>query len=235
MTAIYKIYGYRIDRKKGKNMGTIILSCSSLEAYVDAAQKKQKTDHPVLYLDRKYHMEPRVMKEKIIEAEKELPETIDTVLVAMGFCGGSWDHVTFSRKTVIPRVDDCISLLLQKTDQYISNLKEPGHMYMVEIDPDDFDILTNMPETYPGFEPQELYHMFFDHYSYLDIVDTGLNDCYSEEYAMKTQKNADLMNVAVDYVEGSNHLLEKLVSGQWDEQFLVAEPGHLIRHADFFD
>ncbi len=219
-------------------MGTIILSCSSLEDYVDAAQKKQNTNYPIVYLDRKYHMEPQVMKEKIMEAEKELPDMFDTVLVAMGFCGGSWDQVTFSRKTVIPRVDDCISLLLQKTDTYISNLKEPGHMYMVEIDPDDFDmekILTDIPELYQGFDSQELYHMFFDNYRYLDIVDTGLNDCYSEEYAMKAQKNADLMNVAVNYVEGSNHLLEKLVSGQWDEQFLVAEPGHLIRHADFFD
>lgn len=51
---------------------------------------------------------------------------------------------------------------------------------------------------------------------------------------MKAQKNADVMNVALDYVEGSNLLLEKLVSGRWDEQFLVAEPGHLIRHGDFF-
>ncbi len=219
-------------------MGTIILSCSSLEAYVDAAQKKQNTSHPVVYLDRKYHMEPQVMKEKIIKTDRDLPETVDTVLVAMGFCGGSWDNVTFSRKSVIPRVDDCISLLLQKTDKYISNLKKPGHMYMADIDPDDFDmerLWTDIPELYQGFEAQELYHMFFDNYSFLDIVDTGLNDCYSERYAMKAQKNADLMGVAVDYVEGSNHLLEKLVSGQWDKQFLVAEPGHLIRHADFFD
>lgn len=76
--------------------------------------------------------------------------------------------------------------------------------------------------------------MFFDNYHYLDIVDTGLNDCYSEEYVMKAQINADAMNVALDYAEGSNLLLEKLVSGRWDEQFLVAEPGHLIRHGDFF-
>lgn len=37
-----------------------------------------------------------------------------------------------------------------------------------------------------------------------------------------------------DYVEGSNHLLEKLIGGNRDEQFLIAEEGHLIRHADFF-
>ena len=65
--------------------------------------------------------------------------------------------------------------------------------------------------------------------------DTGLNDCYSEDYVAKAQKNADVMDVTLDYVEGSNHLLEKLVEGRWDDQFLVAEPGHLIRHGDFFE
>lgn len=42
-----------------------------------------------------------------------------------------------------------------------------------------------------------------------------------------------MIHAALDYVQGSNRILEKLVSGEWDEQFLVAEPGHLIRHGDF--
>ena len=50
----------------------------------------------------------------------------------------------------------------------------------------------------------------------------------------QAQKNADMIHAALDYVQGSNRILEKLVSGEWDEQFLVAEPGHLIRHGDFF-
>lgn len=219
-------------------MRTIILSCSSLKDYVEAAQRKKRTDFPVIYLDRKDHVEPKRMRQRIIEAERELPEDIGTVLVAMGFCGGSWDQVRFSRRTVIPRVDDCVSLLLQKSDAYIPNLKQPGHMYMMEIDPDDFDmkkLMTDLPAEYAGIDPDALLHMFFDNYHTLDIIDTGLNDCYSEEYVMKAQANADLMQASLDYVEGGNHLLEKLVGGDWDEQFLVAEPGHLIRHGDFFE
>lgn len=218
-------------------MSIVVLSCSSLKDYVEAAQETCHTDYPVIYLDKKYHIEPAVMKEKILEAEKELPEETDTVLVAMGFCGGSWDQVTFSKKTVIPRVDDCISLLLQKTDDYIPNLKETGHMYMVEKNPDDFvtkQMLDGMDTHYEGFTAEDLFHLYFDNYHFLDIVDTGFTDCYSEEYATKAQEHADLMHAALGYVEGSNLLLEKLISGRWDQQFLVAEPGHLIRHSDFF-
>lgn len=219
-------------------MSTVILACSSLKDYVEAAQMVNHTDYPVVYLDRKYHMEPKLMRQVILEEEGQMSPDIDTVLVAMGFCGGSWDQVTFSRRTIIPRVDDCISLLLQKTDAYIPNLKETGHMYMADIDPDDFDmekILRDTPcEEYGALSQDALLHMFFDSYYFLDVVDTGFNDCYSEEYATKAQKNADFMNVTLDYVEGSNHLLEKLISGKWDEQFLVAEADHLIRHEDFF-
>lgn len=219
-------------------MEAVILSCSSLEGYVEAAQKKQRTAYPVILLDRKLHVEPRDMRERILEELGRLPETVDTVLVAMGFCGGSWSQVPVRRRTVIPRVDDCISLLLQRTDAYVPNLKEMGHMYMAETDPDDFDMermLGELPEQYQGLEKEEILHMFFDAYHFLDVVDTGLNDCYSEEYVAKAQRNADFMDVTLDYVEGSNHLLEKLIGGQWDEQFLVAEPGQTICHGDFFE
>ena len=68
-----------------------------------------------------------------------------------------------------------------------------------------------------------------------NIIDTGLNNCYDEDYVAAAQESADRINAGLDYVEGSNRILEKLVSGQWDEQFIVAEPGRTIRHGDFFE
>ena len=221
-------------------MSTVIIACSSLEEYLKIAQENEGTNYPVVLIDRSHHVEPKRMKQIIAEEEKKLPADVDTILVAMGFCGGVWDQVKTTRRVVIPRVDDCVTLILQKGDEYSANLKEMGHMYMMEIDPDDFDMKKIMPNLEEEFkeidiEPEELYRMFFGNYTHLDIVDTGLNDCYSEEYVMKAQENADIMEVALDYTEGSIHLLEKLVGGRWDEQFLIAEPGHLMRHGDFFE
>ena len=170
-------------------MNTVILSCESLKVYVAAAQKTAGTTYPVIWLKQKYHEEPAVMRSHILETIASLPKEVDTVLVAMGFCGGSWDAVTADRRIVLPRVDDCIYL---------------------------FD-------------------MWFTNYSYLDIVDTGMADCYSEAFVEMAQRSADLIKCDLDYTVGSNHLLEKLVSGQWDEQFLMAEPGHKIAHKDFFE
>lgn len=221
-------------------MDTVILVCTSLVDYIDEAQRSQGTGYPVVTVDKSYHKEPEQMKRAVIETINALNPQFDTVLVAMGFCGGSWDHVSVNKRVVIPRVDDCVSLLLHTDDGYHPNLKETGHLYMYEKDPDSFLIETMMDECpvdeeYKTLGADTLFQMFFSGYGHLDIVDTGFNDCYTEEYAIKAQAQADKLHAALDYVQGSNLLLEKLVSGRWDEQFLVAEPGQVIKHGDFFE
>lgn len=219
---------------------TVVLACSSLLDYVNAAQEKLGTDYPVIVLDRKNHIDPELMKEKVREVMNDLPGRVTTVLVAMAFCGGVWDHVSFPRRVVIPRADDCVSILLHRTDADEPNMKETGHLYLYEKDPKDFSALVMFyddsvkSKEYDGMDPEFLHHMWFDNYHYMDIIDTGLNDCYTEEYAAAAQNEADQINAALDYVPGSNLMMEKLLSGRWDSQFVVAQPGHLIRHADFF-
>lgn len=217
---------------------TVIFACSALEIYISAAQEKEGTCYPAVFLDKENHMEPKCMRQCILDAEKSLPPTVKNVLVAMGFCGGALDSVSFSRRFVIPRVDDCVSMMLQTDGQYNPNPKETGHLYMMEPDPEDFSfekMLQDNQTGYEGVSPEMLFHMYFDSYTNLDIVDTGFNDCYSEAYAEKAQENADLIHAALDYVQGGNQMLERLVGGRWNEQFLVAEPGRLIRHGDFFE
>lgn len=221
-------------------MSTVILTCSSLKDYVAAAMESQNVYYDVITMDQALHVEPEVMKEAIAKEIGKLSYEVDTILVAMGFCGGVWDHVTLPYRVVIPRVDDCISLLLQTDDIYCPNRKEFGHLYIYEQNPEDFSAVKFMKDApdfgkeYAGLSEEMLFQMFFGQYRNMDIIDTGLNDCYSEEYVIAAQENADQIGAVLDYVQGSNRMLEKLLTGRWDEQFLVAEPGHLIRHGDFF-
>ena len=69
---------------------TIVIACDSLREYVEAAQKRAHTDYPVLFMDKKYHRDPAEMREHLIKTLRDLPESVETVLAAMGFCGGSW-------------------------------------------------------------------------------------------------------------------------------------------------
>ena len=223
-------------------MSKCILSCTSLLEFVKAAQQSEGTDYPVFTVDRAMHVEPAKMRSAVINLIQTLPTEYDTVLVAMGFCGGVWHEASFERTLVIPRVDDCVSLLLQTSDEFHPNLKEDGHLYLYENDPKDFSALTLMHNTnsftqdldLKNLSQDFLFEMWFHNYRHMDIIDTGLNDCYSEEYVAAAQEQADQIKAELDYVPGSIRLLKKLVSGQWDEQFIVAPPGKKLLHGDFF-
>ena len=212
----------------------VILTCSSLAEYVNQAQENMGTAWPVVQLDKRYHVEPKDMCERVLETIEDLSKDHDTILVSMGFCGGSWDQVTAPCRIVIPRVDDCVSLLLQRSDRYVPNLKEIGHLYLYEKDVSE-SLFTRIGEDVDPEMADEMIDMYFGNYHHLDIIDTGYNDCYSEEYVTAAQEEADRIHMALDYVEGGIGLLEKLVAGKWNKQFLVAEKGHMIRHGDFFE
>ncbi len=209
---------------------TVILSCTSLKDYVELTQKKLNTDYPVIYLSRLYHRDPAEMREHVISALEGLDPEVETVLVSMGFCGGSWDKVKVPCRVVIPRIDDCISLLLQTTDEAVSNLKKQDHLYVKDKDPfkenfkSIFDHLTKDIDE----ETKKRYHEdWMRYYREIDIIETEINYSRRPEYVAAVKADADWLQAEMAYVPGGTHLLEKLISGNWDEQFMVFEPGEI--------
>lgn len=210
---------------------TVILGCSSLKDYIDEAQRKVKTNYPVFYLNRLYHRDPNEMREHIINTLTTMDNDVDTILVAMGHCGGSWDGVKAPCRLVIPKIDECVSLLLQNTDEVKSDLKEPGHLYVREKDPmkenfhSIFDKLTkNLDE-----ETKKRYHEDWKKYYHeIDIIDTKINDCRRADYVQVVKEDADWLGAKLGFVEGGTYLLEKLFTGKWDEQFTILERGEQI-------
>ncbi len=210
---------------------TVIIACSSLREYVEYAQKKVGSNHPVYYLDRKYHRDPAEMRTHVIDTIKGLSEETETVLVAMGFCGGSWEGVSAPCRIVLPRVDDCVSLLLQTGDRPISDLKAPRHLYVRALDPSTesfkriFDSLTRDKDE----ETRRRYHEDWkSYYDCISIIDTGINDCRRKDYFDIVNKDADWLEAKTEYVPGGAHIIEKLLRGEWDEQFLVLEPNKAV-------
>ena len=220
-----------------ENEKNIILVCKNLHHHLNCAQQAAGTDFPVIELDTSLHAEPEKMREKILEEIDKIPPEYTTVLVAMGFCGGSWKDVSVSRRIVIPRMDDCITILLTTTDQSISNLKHTGIMYLTDNRDDEMTIpgiLSNMLEKYGEKRGRKLFQVYFDAYQQVSVIDTGAYDSYSPEMVAYAEHSADLIGATVDHVPGSNRVLQKLVTGDWDDQFLVLEPGETMAEEDFF-
>lgn len=176
------------------------------------------------------------MRQSLLDVLNALPESITTVLIAMGYCGGSLDNICARQQLVIPNLDDCITMLLTKTDAQEGNLKQRGHMYFRDSECGGVNVqrmLDNLRQEYGMERGTGIFGMWFADYTHADIIDTGVFDCYEERYVESIQKQADLIRCELGYVEGSNRILEKLVSGQWDEQFLIVPPGTVLTKSTF--
>ena len=214
----------------------MIVACDTLQLHVEAAQEKMGTHYEVLLLDSRLHAQPEKMNEAVFEAIAGLPAQVDTVLLAMGLCGGSVSGRPFPRRTVIPKVDDCITLLLHKDQTWHPNLKACGHFYLTDTLEGRLSIGNmhrRLTEEYGEEDGGDIFHMWFANYKSVDIIDTGAYPCRSAAYVEKAKRQAALVNCPLTYVDGSNLLLEKLVSGRWDHQFIVAEKGQVLEQAAF--
>lgn len=194
------------------------------------------TNYPVYSLDRALHSQPKIMRQRLMAVLNALPESVTTVLIAMGYCGGSLASICAKQQLVIPNLDDCITMLLTKTDAQEGNLKQRGHMYFRDSECGGVNVqrmLDNLRREYGMERGTEIFGMWFADYTHADIIDTGVFDCYEESYVESIQEQADLIRCELGYVEGSNRILEKLVSGQWDEQFLIVPPGTVLTKSAF--
>lgn len=218
-------------------MNAVILACSSMAQQVAAAQKKMGTDYPVRCVDRRYHAEPKEMRLQLIAALGGLAGEFDTVLVAMGFCGGSWESVRAPLRVVAPRADDCITILLNTDGAPHENLKEPGHIYIRDTDTGRYSLeglRESVCERYGREHGLALFDKWFASYTHADIIDTGTYDSSAEDFLAQARRGAEITRCELRHVPGGNVVLEKLVSGDWDDLFVVAEAGETLTRDMFF-
>lgn len=215
-------------------MNAIILGCSSMARAIAAAKKKEGTDYPVHLIDRKYHADPQAMRLHLKDAILAMPDSIDTILVAMGFCGGSWQDIDTNKQIVIPRVDDCITLMLHTDDSWHFNLKQSTHLYVRDPYGDDFGSMhEKLCQKYGKEKGDATFARWFDPFTDLDIIDAGIYDCHSERFTEKASRDAQSIGCRLNFVPGSNIIMEKLVSGKWDEQFIIRKPHMPLSETDF--
>lgn len=218
-------------------MNAVILACSSMARQVAAAQRKMGTGYPVRCVDRRYHAEPKEMRLRLIEALGELVGEFDTVLVAMGFCGGSWESVYAPLRVVAPRADDCITILLNRDGAPHENLKEPGHIYIRDTDTGRYSLeglRESVCERYGREQGLALFDKWFASYTHADIIDTGTYDSRAEDFIAQARRGAEIARCELRHVPGGNVVLEKLVSGDWDDSFVVAEASETLTRDMFF-
>ena len=160
-----------------------------------------------------------------------------TIILGYGLCsmavvGLKSDHSTL----VVPRLDDCIALFLGSQKRYREQLsKEPGTYYLSKgwIDAgvnliEEFKI---MEERYGKKRADMVKKRMLQHYTRLAFIDMGYHD--QESYREFSRRAAEELELYYEEIRGTERLLNKMIHGPWDHDFVVAPPGHTISLDDF--
>lgn len=167
----------------------------------------------------------------------ENPAGSPAVLLAYGLCGNGTEGLQAeSAVLAMPRFDDCINTLLCCGPRTSRALEQAGVYYLTRGWTLDTGAMLQshqkMLEKYGEKKTKIIMQMMYDGYKSVAVIDDGCYDTAPvQQYA---QKCADLLHVDTETVSGGTNILEKLLTGNWDDDILVKPAGKPVKQEDFF-
>jgi hypothetical protein len=189
-------------------------------------------------LDFGLHINPANLKRALQDAIDEAAGTADEIILGYGFCSMAVMGLRANGCTlIVPHVDDCISIFLGSRDEYQKQIRaEPGTYYLtkgwIEVGDTPFSDYNRLVEKYGEKRADRLIRLSIKHYTRLALIDTGRGDM--ERYRAYAQCLAERWDLRFEELQGSNTLVRKMLTGPWDDEFIVVPPGEAIRYEHFF-
>lgn len=215
-------------------MKTAVIACKTIEDELNFAMGKVGCDYPVVWLESGLHNVPKKLQAAVQQAIDELHA--DRVLLAMGFCGNAMAGVrSGSAELILPRVDDCISLLLGSVKRRLAVTDEYAAYFFTEGwlrgERNIWVEHQHMLETYGEELTEELEKSMFGHYRTLGLLDCGEKPV--EPLVENTKMIAEALHLQQQVISASVDYLTELLSGPWPaERFITVAPGREIMPAD---
>jgi Protein of unknown function (DUF1638) len=213
--------------------GYHIISCATV-----AEELKQLgvSEEDLTVLEFGLHVFPDQLKERLQEAVDAVPGDCD-ILLGYGLCSYAVVGLhSDSHRLIIPRIDDCIALFLGSREDHLSRLAEaPGTYYLtkgwVEAQWDTIEEYARLVERYGENRAKKVAEVMYKNYTQVVLINTG--NYRIDDYRDFARAMADFLDLEYREIPGSNRMLEKLLSGDWEPEFLVVPPGTPVDLAPF--
>ena len=181
-------------------------------------------------LDPQLHLSPERLKEGLRAAVAERDKPGATIVLGYGLCSNAvlglrTEHATL----VVPRVDDCIAMMLGSNEAFAAeSAKARGSYYVAKAYLDECDTIMSEHEKLiekRGAERAErMMRLLLEHYTRIVLINTGRYDV--EPYRVRMEAFAETFDLTIEEVPGTTRILDALVEGGWGDDFVVAPPGH---------
>lgn len=213
-------------------MDTRIIACKTIENELLAAMKRLENPLEIRWVESGLHNIPKQLNAHL---QTLLDDCKDcrTVLLAMSFCGNALVGLrTGDFRLVVPRCDDCITLLLgsmQKrqsiqatyflTEGWLKGERNLWREYEYCL------------EKYGPKRAEKIFSVMMAHYKNLAMLDTGCFDTL--QCSQEIQRIAQVLNLEYTRIPGTLDYLDQLLQGDWPfSRFLIVPPHSCITHED---
>ncbi|MDI6895289.1 MAG: DUF1638 domain-containing protein [Bacillota bacterium] len=221
-----------MGRGVAKREPDLVITCQPLAEVVSVLAGGRV---PLHLVDSKLHRSPPRLHDYLQQLIEDNPA--DCVVLAMGLCGGAAsDLVVKQGALVLPRVDDCLALLLGSQESYRQQAGEcPGTYYLSKgwLDCPD-NIVAEYERCVERRGPdgaRRVFRSLIGNYRRLVYIEAGLAE--EECFACRAQSFAGTFDLEFHRRPADLRLLANLVRGKRDPRTITFPAGKTTSVLDF--
>jgi len=229
------------------------IGCSIFKNEIAFLEHRVTSQLDFYWLPQRLHNNPLELR-RLIQQEIDDIDTggqpYDAIVLLYGLCSkGSMGIFSRKHTIVIPKVQDCIGMLLGSNERYATHFREkPGTYWFTKgwletgFDPgresDIEGVFDPYREKYLEYRKkfddeisryliQEWDQHWVKNYTTMAFIDWGMPE--SREYKDRARRSAESLGLEFECIHGDPSLLLDLFNGNWDGgRFLKVEPGQRI-------
>jgi hypothetical protein len=210
---------------------TLIIACNTIRNELEKVAEETKCPYDFVWIESGLHQAPDSLRKRL---QEELDRTggANTVLLAFGCCNNAVVGLkTGDYQLIIPRVDDCITLLLGSIEDRERCCRQGGvHFLTKGWLEDESNVWTQYQSVLANYGKRRTDLVFRNKlagYKSLGIIDTGAYDL--QGIMPDVTEIAGVLNLELLVVKGTDDYLRRLLSGPRDDvNFATIPPGATI-------
>ncbi|SPF31477.1 conserved hypothetical protein [Syntrophobacter sp. SbD1] len=212
-------------------MQTVILACNTIRDELEKAASETACPYGFIWIESGLHLVTESLRRRLQE-ELDRMNGASRVLMAFGLCGNAVAGLkSGSHQLVIPRADDCITLLLGSREDRELCSRQGGIYFLTKGWLEgEVNIWEEYRTVLAKFGPKKtdmIYKKMLAHYKFLGLIDTGAYDLPG--LVPHVSEISAALNLELIILKGTDRYLKRLLSGPWDEDhFIIIPPSTTI-------